>query len=180
MCERAKILVRIDRLAVGNFGDCKSLGGGLFELRIDWGPGFRVYYGFVESHCILLLCGGDKRKQSSDRARGNISTTFGKELMRRKPSKSHDEGVVRELRNDPGLAAAYLKEALEDTNEPAVLLIALRRVAEGRGGIAKIAKAAGVERESLYRALSTKGNPRLSTLFAVVKAVGLRLTLEAQ
>jgi putative addiction module killer protein len=66
MCERAKILVRIDRLAVGNFGDCKSLGGGLFELRIDWGPGFRVYYGFVESHCILLLCDGDKRKQSSD------------------------------------------------------------------------------------------------------------------
>ena len=40
---RAKILTRIDRLAVGNFGDCRSLQGGLFELRIDWGPGYRVY-----------------------------------------------------------------------------------------------------------------------------------------
>lgn len=39
---RAKIMVRIDRLSAGNFGDCKSLRGGLFELRIDWGPGYRV------------------------------------------------------------------------------------------------------------------------------------------
>jgi len=41
---RAKILARIDRLSAGNFGDCKSLRDGLFELRIDWGPGYRVYY----------------------------------------------------------------------------------------------------------------------------------------
>ncbi len=63
---RAKIVARIDRLAVGNFGDCKSLHGGLYELRIDWGPGYRVHYATVAGACILLLCGGDKRKQSSD------------------------------------------------------------------------------------------------------------------
>jgi putative addiction module killer protein len=63
---RAKIAVRIDRLAVGNFGDCKPLGGGLYELRIDWGPGYRVYYAMLGRVCVLLLCGGDKRKQSSD------------------------------------------------------------------------------------------------------------------
>jgi probable addiction module antidote protein len=68
---------------------------------------------------------------------------------------------------------------LEDADEPAVLLIALRRIAEARGGIAKVAKAAGIERESLYRALSERGNPRLSTLVAVTKAVGLRLTVDA-
>ncbi len=66
---------------------------------------------------------------------------------------------------------------MEDTDEPSVLLIALRRVAEARGGIAKVAKAAGIERESLYRALSVRGNPRLSTLVAVTKAVGLKLTV---
>jgi probable addiction module antidote protein len=60
-----------------------------------------------------------------------------------------------------------------------VLLIALRRVAEAQGGIAKVAKAAGVERESLYRALSATGNPRLSTLVAATKAMGLILTVEA-
>ncbi|MGA2966213.1 MAG: type II toxin-antitoxin system RelE/ParE family toxin [Terriglobales bacterium] len=63
---RAKIAARIDRLSAGNFGDCKSLRGGLFELRIHWGPGYRVYYAFDGRTCVLLLCGGDKRKQSSN------------------------------------------------------------------------------------------------------------------
>ena len=63
---KARVRDRIDRLAQGNFGDCRSLGGGLGELRIDWGPGYRVYYAMVGRTCVLLLCGGDKRKQSSD------------------------------------------------------------------------------------------------------------------
>jgi putative addiction module killer protein len=63
---QAKIAIRINRLAAGNFGDCKSLRQGLFELRIDWGPGYRVYYGMIGRDCVLLLCGGDKRKQSAD------------------------------------------------------------------------------------------------------------------
>ena len=99
--------------------------------------------------------------------------------MKDKTSESHDEVMRRRLRANPKFAAEYLKAALEDDEEPAVLLIALRRIAEARGGIAKVAKAAGVERESLYRALSARGNPRLSTLVAVTKAVGLRLTVEA-
>ena len=98
--------------------------------------------------------------------------------MKRKASISHDEATVRELRANPKFAAEYLRAALEDNQEPEVLLIALRRIAEARGGIAKIAKAAGIERESLYRALSERGNPRLSTLVAVTKAVGLKLTVE--
>jgi probable addiction module antidote protein len=100
--------------------------------------------------------------------------------MKRKASISHDEAVVAELRENPEFAAEYLRAALEDDDEPGVLLVALRRVAEARGGIAKVAKAAGIERESLYRALSSRGNPRLSTLVAVAKAVGLKLTVEAQ
>jgi putative addiction module killer protein len=63
---KAKIIARLDRLSAGNFGDCKALRGGLFELRINWGPGYRVYYALVDRVCVLLLCGGDKRKQSSD------------------------------------------------------------------------------------------------------------------
>lgn len=63
---QAKIASRINRLAAGNFGDCKSLRQGLYELRIDWGPGYRVYYAMLEKVRVLLLCGGDKRKQSRD------------------------------------------------------------------------------------------------------------------
>jgi putative addiction module killer protein len=63
---QAKVASRINRLAAGNFGDCKPLREGVWELRIDWGPGYRVYYAMVGKVCVLLLCGGDKRKQSSD------------------------------------------------------------------------------------------------------------------
>ena len=98
--------------------------------------------------------------------------------MKRKPSTSRDEAMIRRLRKDPEFAAEYLKAALEDDNEPHVLLIALRHLAQARG-IAKVARAAGIERESLYRALSVHGNPRLSTLVAVTKAIGLKLTVEA-
>jgi probable addiction module antidote protein len=99
--------------------------------------------------------------------------------MKRKASISNDEAVIEEIRRNPRFAAEYLKAALEDTDEPKVLLIALRHIAEARGGVAKIAKAAGIERESLYRALSARGNPRLSTLLAVTKALGLSLTVKA-
>src|ERR1700682_4377872 len=102
----------------------------------------------------------------------------GPQQMKRKASISHDDAMVRRLRKDPKFAAEYLKAALEDEDEPRVLLIALRHLAQAQG-IAKVAKAAGIERESLYRALSVRGNPRLSTLVAVTKAIGLRLTVEA-
>ncbi|MBX7074627.1 MAG: putative addiction module antidote protein [Pirellulales bacterium] len=98
--------------------------------------------------------------------------------MKHKASISHDEATIRELRDNPAYAAEYLQAALEESDEPQVLLIALRHLAETKGGIAKVAQAAGIQRESLYRALSTKGNPRLSTLTAVIKAIGLRLTVE--
>jgi probable addiction module antidote protein len=100
-------------------------------------------------------------------------------MVKRKPSISHDQAMVKELRENPEFAVEYLRAALEEGDDPQILLIALRRIAESRGGVAKVAKEAGIERESLYRALSAKGNPRLSTLVAVTKAVGLRLSVEA-
>ena len=63
---QAKIVVRLDRVAAGNFADCKALRSGLCELRVDWGPGYRVYYAILGKSCVLLLAGGDKRKQASD------------------------------------------------------------------------------------------------------------------
>lgn len=59
-------MTRIDRVQVGNLGDCKALGNGLYELRVDWGPGYRVYFARIGKMAVLLLCAGDKRTQSSD------------------------------------------------------------------------------------------------------------------
>jgi putative addiction module killer protein len=53
---QAKIAMRINRLAAGNSGDCRSLRQGLFQLRIDWGPGYRVYYGMIGRDCVLTGC----------------------------------------------------------------------------------------------------------------------------
>lgn len=63
---RARVLVRVNRMAAGNFGDCKPIAQGVWELRIDWGPGYRVYYAQAGKRLVLLLVGGDKRTQQSD------------------------------------------------------------------------------------------------------------------
>ncbi len=98
--------------------------------------------------------------------------------MKDKACISHDEAMSRELRENPDFAARYPRAAMEEEDEPRVLLVALRRAAEARG-LAKVAKSAGIERESLYRALSPRGNPRFSTLVAVARAMGLKLTFES-
>ncbi|MFM9975485.1 MAG: type II toxin-antitoxin system RelE/ParE family toxin [Beijerinckiaceae bacterium] len=62
----ARIATRIRRLSLGNFGDVKSVGGGVSELRIDHGPGYRVYFTRTGSTLVIRHCGGDKRKQDRD------------------------------------------------------------------------------------------------------------------
>lgn len=66
---RARILVRIDRLATGNPGDVKPVGSGVSELRIDHGPGYRVYFARKGDIVVILLCGGTKSSQRKDIAR---------------------------------------------------------------------------------------------------------------
>lgn len=63
---RAKIRARLDRVEVGNLGDVRAVGKGVSELRINYGPGYRVYFGQIGTTIILLLCGGDKSSQDED------------------------------------------------------------------------------------------------------------------
>ena len=66
---RALIKTRISRVKLGNFGDCKSVGDGIRELRINYGPGYRIYFGMQGSTLVILLTGGDKRSQLRDIAK---------------------------------------------------------------------------------------------------------------
>jgi probable addiction module antidote protein len=96
---------------------------------------------------------------------------------------SHHEREVAELRADHELAIEYLKAAMTSLDNPedrGACLLALRTVAEAYGGLGEVAAEAGISRESLYRALSPKGNPTLKTLLAVLKAVGMRLSVEPE
>jgi len=77
---KAKILSRMDHLAKGQFGDCKAMGKGLWEMRIDHGPGYRVYFTRRGSTLYLLLTGGDKGTQRKDIAKANaLLSTLPKE-----------------------------------------------------------------------------------------------------
>jgi putative addiction module killer protein len=62
----ARVLARIGRIRRGNLGDCKPVGKGVSELRVDYGPGYRVYFGQKGQTLVILLCGGDKRTQARD------------------------------------------------------------------------------------------------------------------
>ena len=66
MRARARVQVRIERLGTGNAGDAKSVGEGVSEMRIDYGPGYRVYFTKRGSEVIVLLAGGDKRTRDAD------------------------------------------------------------------------------------------------------------------
>lgn len=63
---RNKITARLDRLVQGNLGNYRSVGEGVCEFKVDYGPGYRIYFGQVGSRIVLLLCGGDKSTQEKD------------------------------------------------------------------------------------------------------------------
>ena len=81
---RARVAVqrRVDRMAAGNYGDHKFCREGVWELRVDVGPGYRVYYAQAGRAIVLLLCGGDKRSQQADIAR---AVEYWNDYQRRAP-----------------------------------------------------------------------------------------------
>jgi probable addiction module antidote protein len=91
-------------------------------------------------------------------------------------SKSYQNNLIESLK-DPTEAAEYLNAALED-GEPEVFLLALRDVVDSFGGMGKLAASTSLNRENLYRMLSTKGNPEFFSLSTVLNAVGFRLAVE--
>ena len=95
-------------------------------------------------------------------------------------TKSYQATLIESLK-DPAEAAAYLTAALEEQAKDAeeLFLLALRNMAEAHG-IAKLATEAALNRETLYRTLSARGNPRLSTIGALLAALGLRLAVEVK
>lgn len=89
-------------------------------------------------------------------------------------TRDHDDFIVEQLKKDPRFLEAYLNEALSDENEdPRVVLDMLRKVAEARGGVRQLAHASDLNRQNLYKALSSdKGNPEFFTIYKIVNALG--------
>jgi probable addiction module antidote protein len=88
----------------------------------------------------------------------------------------YKELLLKRLRDNPEESVAYLNAALED-EDPKVFLIALRDVVEAHGGMSKISKQSQLNRESLYRMLSEKGNPELASISKLLKSIGFNLAI---
>ncbi len=93
-------------------------------------------------------------------------------------SVAHRDATIEWLREDVAHGAALLEAALE-TGDAGDFMAALRLITEARGGIAKIAEMTGLNREALYRTLSKRGNPQLSSLLPILQATGLKIAVQA-
>ena len=157
-------------MSLGNPGDVKPVGEGVSELRIDHGPGYRVYFVKRGALLVVLLAGGDKSSQDRDI---RLAKALAKELqewsMPRTVTRPWDPAEHLEAEED---MAAYLEAALEE-GDPALIAAALGDIAKAKG-MSRIARDAGLGRESLYKALSNTGNREFATIMKVVAALGLR------
>ena len=97
--------------------------------------------------------------------------------MNHAASVTHEEATVREFKDNPQEAAAYLSAVLEDGDQEEVLL-ALRRITTACGGVPKLAEQTDLNAKTLYRTLSARGNPEMKSLMAILKAMGMRLAVE--
>ena len=150
-------------------------GGALAHLTLDFDPSPVALDDVVsdrQTQSGAALFGG-KEGIKDVRERGGVNPRAG-------VGDRHQDvaSLGRVTRADRELAVAYLKAAMEDTEEPSVLLSALRNIAEARGGVAKVAREAGMDEVTLKRALSGRMSRQLVTLNAVAKAIGFRVTVE--
>jgi probable addiction module antidote protein/putative addiction module killer protein len=158
---RARIQVRVDRLVHGNPGQHRNLSDGVSELKIDFGPGYRV-----------------SRKTSKQPSR--LPETCRRSSKMPKTSaktKTLPYDVAEQLRTPEEMAAyldAWLAEAPDDV---AGITRALGDIARAKG-MSQVARDSGLSRESLYRALSENGNPSFATVLKVARALGMRLHAE--
>ena len=168
---KVRIQARIDRAGLGNFGDSEPVGEGVSEMRIHFGPGYRVYFVQRGLEVVILLAGGDKSPQSKDIKRAL-------ELARRlcewsmKAIKLRPWDSAEHLKTEEEMVL-YLEACLEE-GDAALIAHALGVIAKARG-MTQLARDTGLSRESLYKALSGEGNPEFATVMKVVKALGFQL-----
>lgn len=195
------INARVARLRRGLFGDHRSVGDRVSELRVDVGQGYRLYYTMRGRTLVLLLCGGNKKTQKADikkaeamaKALGKAKKQSGESRVRDRQSAYAAQGdeddefhfTEDELKLTPFDPADYLeressqihllRDAIE-SGHPGYFADAIGAVARARG-LSNLQRATGIKRQTLNKSLSLKGNPTLETLMTVLGALGLRLEI---
>ncbi|MDD5272813.1 MAG: putative addiction module antidote protein [Methylovulum sp.] len=171
-----RLVRRLERVQLSQFGDVKAVGEGVFELREHFGSGWRMYYvqGVQKSSSCWVVA---TIRPSRRYCQGTTLGGYFRGLMGEKISVSSLPvfDIVNLLDGDEAISE-YLSQVLEDGDSDE-LIRALGYIAKAKG-MAMIAQKSGLSRESLYKALSPGSEPRFDTVLKVIKALGIKLHAE--
>ena len=185
---RAKVTTAIVRLEQGNLSNVKGVGEGVLEYRINFGPGYRVYFGRDGEVLVILLTGGTKKRQQRDIA---AAIEMWADYRRRKRAdderrrtmpltRSFKDLVQRHVAEDPAYAEALLREGIDtmlagdvDTGKAI-----LRDYIKATVGFEKLGEATGTQPKSLIRMFGPRGNPQARNLFSVIGYLQKRAGVE--
>ncbi|MBV9265055.1 MAG: type II toxin-antitoxin system RelE/ParE family toxin [Acidobacteriaceae bacterium] len=189
----AKITIALERIAEGNLSNVKALGGGVSEYKIDFGPGYRIYFGQDGKTLVILLCGGSKKSQPGDiqTAQANWADYTSARRPKREAetvplTKDFRETVRERAQRDASFRRALLSEAVE-------LLLSgevergqsiMRQYINATMGFEELAKETHIPKTSLMRMFGPHGNPSSKNMFGVIaglaKAEGVNFYLKAK
>ena len=163
---------------MGNLGDVKPVGKGVYEMRENFGPGWRLYYLKRRAVLNVMLGGGDKSTQVADISRAvKLAARIEEKTMAKKIRVADlPEFDAAEYLDSEKAIAEYLTVMIEG-GDPAMLAAALGDIARARG-MSEIATASGLTREALYKALRPNAQPRFETVNRVCAALGVRLVAQ--
>ena len=185
---RARVTAAIARMEQGNLSQSKPVGHGVLEYKMDFGPGYRIYFGRDGEQLVILLTGGTKRRQQRDideawgywqdykRANGQLDR--GRPMAR---ARSFRELVQHHVGSDPAFAEALLREGIQTmlAGDIETGKTILRDYIKATVGFEKLGKATGTQPKSLIRMFGPRGNPQARNLFSVIsylqKQAGLQL-----
>jgi putative addiction module killer protein len=187
----AKVAIALTRLSQGNFSNVKGVGAGVYEIKLDFGPGYRVYFG-KDGERIVILLGGSAKKRQEAAIAAAIGTWA--EYKRRKGrqgvryvalTRAFRETVYRRAQRDRAFRKALLTEAVNAylSGDEAAGKAALRDVINATIGFEQLAADLEKPSKSLHRMLGPSGNPSTANFFAILqvlqKRAGTRLTVKA-
>lgn len=182
-----RVTVALARAAAGNLSNAMGLGGGVSELRIDFGPGCRIYFGRDGATLIILLAGGTKKRQQRDieaaQQRWADYERRKRELRPMPLTRSFKDTVQTRAQRDPRFRRALLIEAVEAllAGDLSAGKGVLRDYINATMGFEALAVATGIDAKILMRMLGPSGNPQTANLFVVLdrlqEAEGIALEL---
>jgi putative addiction module killer protein len=170
---RARIQARVLRFELGNLGDHKIVGGGVWEARVMFGPGYRIYFGRDRDSIIVLLVGGDKGSQArTSRGLEDSGAIFWRQSGMARRSRDWNVGLAEDLR-DREFAREFLLGAID---EGVPLQVALAKVVRAMG-VKEFAAKVRMASPNLLRTLNPRHNPTQDTLNRLLKPFRLKLSL---